>query len=78
MEVVAHERLSVPAGEFEAFKLKSKGSIRGVSAKNSLIEGEVTTTYWYAPEVRTIVKSISRNPYIGVTTVELVKFHLQP
>ena len=78
VEVVSYEKVSVPAGDFEAFKLMSKGSIRGVSAKNSLIEGEVTTTYWYAPEVRAIVKSISRNPYIGVTTVELVKFHLQP
>lgn len=56
----------------------SKGSIRGVSVKSSQIEGQVTSTYWYAPTARAIVKTISRNPYIGVATVELVKFHLQP
>jgi hypothetical protein len=78
VEVVGHEKLSVPAGDFEAFKLESKANIRGVSAKNSLIEAEVTSTYWYAPAARAIVKSISRNPYIGVATVELVKFHTQP
>ena len=77
VEVVGHEKLSVPAGDFEAFKLVSKGTIRGVSAKNSVIEAEVTSTYWYAPAARAIVKSISRNPYLGVTTVELVKFHPQ-
>jgi len=78
VEVVGHEKVSVPAGDFDAFKLMSKGNIRGISAKNSLIEGEVTSTYWYAPAARAIVKSISRNPYIGVTTVELVKIHPQP
>jgi hypothetical protein len=78
VEVVGHEKVSVPAGDFEAFKLVSKRNLRGVSLKNSLIEAEVTSTYWYAPAARTIVKSISRNPYIGVATVELVKFHPQP
>jgi hypothetical protein len=78
VEVVGYEKVSVPAGDFEAFKLMSKGNIRGISAKNSVIEAEVTATYWYAPAARAIVKSISRNPYIGVTTVELVKFYPQP
>jgi hypothetical protein len=78
VEVVSYEKVSVPAGDFEAFKLMLKGNIRGISAKNSVIEAEVTATYWYAPAARAIVKSISRNPYIGVTTVELVKFHPQP
>ncbi len=78
VEVVGHEKVSVPAGDFEAFKLMSKGNLRGVSVKNSLIEAEVTSTYWYAPSARAIVKSIYRNPYIGVATVELVKFHPQP
>jgi hypothetical protein len=78
VEVVGHEKVSVPAGDFEAFKLMSKGSIRGVSTKGSLVEAEVTSTYWYAPAARAIVKSLTRNPYIGVTTVELVKFHPQP
>ena len=78
VEVLGYEKVSVPAGDFEAFKLISKGSIRGISAKNSQVEAEVTSIYWYAPAARAVVKSISRNPYIGVTTVELVKFHPQP
>jgi len=78
VEVVGYEKVRVLAGDFDAFKLTSKASIRGVSTKNSQIEGEVTSTYWYAPAARTIVKSISRNPYIGVSTVELVSFQLQP
>ena len=44
VEVVGHEKVSVPAGDFEAFKLVSKGNLRGVSLKNSLIEAEVTST----------------------------------
>ena len=76
--VAGYEKVSVPAGEFDAFKLTSKESIHGISTKNSVIEGEVTTTYWYAPAARAVVKSVSRNPYIGTTNVELVKFHLKP
>jgi len=78
VKVVGHEKISVPAGDFEAFKLVSTTSMQGMSVKNSRIEGEVNSTYWYAPEARAVVKSITRNPYIGVTTVELVKFHIQP
>jgi hypothetical protein len=78
VEVVGHEKGRVPAGEFEAFKLMSKASIRGVSTKNSQIEGEVTSTHWYPPAARAVLKTISRNRYIGVATVDLVRFHLQP
>ena len=76
--VVGHEKVRVPAGEFDAFKLVAKGIIRGVSGINSQIAGETNTTYWYAPAARAIVKSVSHNPYIGISTVELVEFHLQP
>jgi len=76
--VVGHEKVKVPAGEFDAFKLVAKGIIRGVSGINSQIAGETNTTYWYAPAARAIVKSVSHNPYIGISTVELVEFHLQP
>jgi hypothetical protein len=75
--VVGHEKVRVPAGEFDAFKLVAKGIIRGVSGINSQIAGETNTTYWYAPAARAIVKSVSHNPYIGISTVELVEFHLQ-
>ena len=34
------------------------------------------TRTWYAPAAHAIVKSVSHNPYIGITTVELVEFRL--
>ena len=33
---------------------------------------EIVTTYWYAPAARAVVKSESRNPYLGPVNVELV------
>jgi hypothetical protein len=78
VEIVGYEKVNVPAGDFEAFKLESKGNISGVSAKNSVIDAEVSSTYWYAPAARAIVKSVSRNPYIGTTTVDLVELRLMP
>jgi hypothetical protein len=76
--VIGHEKVTVPAGEFDAFKLVAKGSLSGVSPINSQYAGETTTTYWYAPAARTIVKSVSHNPYLGTSTVELVGFQLRP
>lgn len=78
VEVVAHEKIAVPAGEFEAFKLVSKSGLSGTSPINSQYAGEITTTYWYAPAARAIVKSMTHNPYLGSSTVELVGFELQP
>ena len=65
------------AGEFDAFRLESNGSIRGLSGIGSQIEADFSATYWYAPAARAIVKSVSRNPYLGATTVELVGFQLR-
>lgn len=78
VEVVAHEKVAVLAGEFEAFKLVSKGSLSGTSPINSQYDAEITTTYWYAAAARVIVKSVTHNPYLGVSTVELVTYQLQP
>jgi len=52
--------------------------IRGISGINSHIDAETNTTYWYAPAARAIVKSVSHNPYLGISTVELTGFRLQP
>ena len=78
VEVVAQERIAVPAGEFEAFKLVSKGSLSGTSPINSHYDAVITTTYWYAAAPRAIVKSVSHNPYLGVSTVELVGVQMRP
>ena len=76
VSVVGHEKVSVPAGEFDAFKVVAKGNVSGVSPIRSIYAAEITMTYWYAPNARAIVKSISHNPYIGTTTVELVRYRL--
>ena len=77
VEVVAHEKVAVPAGEFEAFKLVSKGRVSGTSPINSQYDSEITTTYWYAAAARAIVKSVVHNPYLGVSTVEMVAYQLR-
>jgi hypothetical protein len=77
-EVVGYERIAVTAGEFDTFRLVSKGSMRGTSVKNSRVEADVVPMHWYAPAARAVVTSITHNPYIGATTVELVRFHPRP
>jgi hypothetical protein len=75
--VDAYQKVTVPAGEFEAFRLISRERLSGTSPINSQYAGEVTRTYWYAPAARAIVKMVSHNPYLGPSTVELVAFELQ-
>ena len=75
--VLSHEKVTVPAGEFDAFKLEAKGRLGGVSPINSQYAAETTTTYWYAPAARTIVKSVHHNPYLGTSGVELVEYRLR-
>jgi hypothetical protein len=78
VSVVAYEKVAVPAGQFDAFKITSKEALSGTSPIGSHYAGETVRTYWYAPAARMIVKSVSHNPYLGPTTVELVSFQLQP
>ena len=75
--VVAYEKVRVAAGEFDAFKLTAREALSGTSPIGSQYGGETTRTYWYAPAARAIVKSVSHNPYLGPSTVELVGFELQ-
>jgi hypothetical protein len=76
-EIVGYEKVTVPAGEFDAFKLTSRETLSGTSPVGTRYAGEITRTYWYAPSARTIVKSVSHDPYIGTTTVQLVAFQLR-
>jgi hypothetical protein len=76
--VIAYEKVTVPAGEFDSFKLTSRETLSGTSPIGSQYAGETTRTYWYAPAAHAIVKSTSHNPYLGPTTVELVAFELHP
>src|SRR6186713_1829992 len=52
--------------------LSRNGRLSGMAANGSHFAGEILTTYWYSPAARAIVKSVSRNPYLGTSTVELV------
>ena len=72
--VVARERVAVPAGEFDAFKLEAKSQLGGRSPKGSRIDAESFTTYWYAPAARAVVKWVQRHPYLGPSTVELASY----
>jgi hypothetical protein len=76
VKVVSYEAVRVPAGIFEAFRLEAKGQLGGNSPTNTFFAGETTTTYWYAPAARAVVKSVHHNPYQGNTTVELVAYQL--
>lgn len=78
VSVIGYERVAVPAGEFEAFKLTSREGVSGTSPVGSVYAGETTRTYWYAPAARAIVKVVSHNPYLGPSTVELVGLELRP
>ncbi len=76
--VLAYEKVKVPAGEFDAFRIAATEKVSGTSPIGSQYGGEITRTYWYAPEARVIVKTESRNPYLGPSTLELVAFELRP
>lgn len=76
--VVAQEAIEVPAGRFEAFRLEATGELGGSSPSNTFYAGQTTTTYWYAPAAKAVVKILHHNPYLGPTTVELVSYQLSP
>lgn len=54
--VVSWESVTVPAGTFMAFKIEYKGSWNMKDYAGIGWGGEITDTYWYAPEVKADVK----------------------
>ena len=75
--VAGYEPVDVPAGRFAAFRLLAVGELGGSAPSGTFFAGKTSTTLWYAPAARAIVKSIHFNPYQGTTTVELTGFRLQ-
>lgn len=69
--VVGYEKVRIPAGEFDAFKLEARGSYSGSAGA-----GKETRTYWYAPAARAIVKEEFQRPYPIINQLEW--FQLQP
>lgn len=54
-EVVAFERVQVPAGSFDAFKIVSHG-VNAIQ-RERLYSAPFAATYWYAPSVKKVIKS---------------------
>lgn len=52
--VVGFEKVSVPAGEFEAFKVVYQGRLKNDATKTL---GRQMVTHWYAPATRSVVKT---------------------
>ena len=75
--VVAYEKVTVRAGQFDAFKMEGKGKwVRQAAASAGGVA--FTETYWYAPSARTIVTQVFRDYIVGEVTFELASFKLQP
>lgn len=55
-EVVAVEKVEVPAGTFEAFKIVFVNKYTGSAGFGAVSSGTITDTWWYAPAVENFVK----------------------
>ena len=79
VEVVAFERVQVPAGSFDAYRLVVSGLRKShVGGGRAL---HFSATYWYAPSVKLIFKTEYKSyPYGGIdtSTSELVAISLAP
>jgi hypothetical protein len=73
-EVVGQEKVKVPAGEFDTFKIVYKGSWNNDTGRTN---GSASVTSWYAPAARASVKTEVQagNTY---NQTELVELKLQP
>jgi len=71
VSVVGHEQVTTPAGSFKAFKLiRSESWSVGRTGSNSS-----TSTFYYSPETRSIVKRVTENANSPAVIVnELIKF----
>jgi len=72
--VTAYEKVNVPAGEYDAFKIEYTGFWHNDTKGKS---GRLKMTNWYAPAVRTIIRNEFEdglNDYVRV----LIEAQLQP
>jgi hypothetical protein len=75
--VTAYQKITVRAGQFDAFKIEAKGKW-GQEGAAGLAATEFTETSWYSPSARAIVKQVWRDPQVGERVLELVSFKLRP
>ena len=58
IKVLGREKVKVPAGEFDAWKIQIRGTIdRKSLPKNTWSHGTFTEVYWYVPDLRHFVAS---------------------
>jgi len=72
--VVAYEKVKVPAGEFDAFKIEYTGFWNNDANNRS---GRFKNTGWYAPAARSVVRFELDDGYNNWVR-QLVEFQLQP
>lgn len=72
--IVAYEKVKVPAGEFDAFKIEYKGFWNN---DNNGRNGRLTQTTWYAPAARAAVKVEFEDGFNNWVR-QLVELQLQP
>jgi hypothetical protein len=70
--VVGIEKIKVAAGEFDAYKIVSKGFWNNLTNSG---RGSQTTTFWYAPAVRYLVKFEYNDGWNNLVT-ELAQYKL--
>jgi hypothetical protein len=73
VEVLSRESITVPAGTFEALKLRAKGYMNADRGGT----WSVTMTYWYAPQAKKIVRSEWRdNKHDEDSNRQLIEYKL--
>lgn len=76
--VVGFERVTVPAGAFDAVKVTATGYYSGWSAGSSRFQGSFDETYWYSAAAQRIVKYDFLNSNRTKYTIELTELKLAP
>ncbi len=73
-EVASYEKVTVPAGSFDAFRIETKGFWNNDATSRS---GRSRSVYWYAPAARSVVRTEYEDGYNNWVR-ELVELQLQP
>jgi hypothetical protein len=72
--VVAYEKVKVPAGEFDAFKIEYKGYWNNETTGRN---GRIKMTNWFSPDARCIVRNEYDDGHNNWVR-QLVEYQLQP
>ncbi len=80
-EVVAIEKIEVPAGTFDAFKVVFVNKYTGSAGFGAISSGTITDIWWYAPAVKNFVKRTFSDDGdragSGLIVRELMKYRIQ-